>query len=48
VLEEPIVQGVGRVRIDDSVWRIAGPDLPAGAKVRVETADGALLKVVPA
>ena len=48
VLEEPIVQGAGRVRIDDSVWRIAGPDLPAGAKVRVETTDGALLKVVSA
>jgi membrane protein implicated in regulation of membrane protease activity len=47
VLEEPIVQGAGRVHIDDSVWRIAGPDLPAGTKVRVETTDGALLKVVP-
>lgn len=46
ILEEPIVQGAGRVRIDDSVWRVAGPDLPAGAKIRVEATDGALLKVV--
>jgi inner membrane protein len=47
-LEEPIVGGSGRVRIDDSVWRIAGEDLPAGSKVRVTSADGALLRVVPA
>jgi membrane protein implicated in regulation of membrane protease activity len=47
ILEEPIVQGAGRVRIDDSVWRISGPDLPAGAKIRVAATDGPLLKVVP-
>lgn len=47
-LEEPIVGGSGRVRIDDSVWRVSGEDLPAGSKVRVASTDGALLKVVPA
>jgi inner membrane protein len=47
-LEEPIVGGSGRVRIDDSVWRISGDDLPAGSKVRVASADGALLRVVAA
>jgi membrane protein implicated in regulation of membrane protease activity len=46
-LEEPIVQGAGRVHIDDSVWRISGPDLPAGTKIRVAATDGAMLKVVP-
>jgi membrane protein implicated in regulation of membrane protease activity len=45
-LEEPIVGGSGRVRIDDTTWRIAGEDLPAGRKVRVTSADGALLRVV--
>jgi membrane protein implicated in regulation of membrane protease activity len=45
VLEEAIVRGSGRVRIGDSVWRLAGPDLPAGAKVRVTKADGGLLHV---
>ncbi|BCJ89817.1 membrane protein [Terrihabitans soli] len=47
-LEEPIVGGLGRVHIDDSIWRISGDDLPAGSKVRVASTDGALLKVVPA
>jgi membrane protein implicated in regulation of membrane protease activity len=47
-LEEPIVGGAGRVRIDDSTWRIAGDDLPAGSKVRVASTDGALLRVVAA
>ncbi|NJL07169.1 MAG: NfeD family protein [Methylacidiphilales bacterium] len=45
VLEEAIVRGAGRVRIDDSIWRLSGPDLPAGAKVRITRADGGLLHV---
>ena len=44
-LEAPIVDGVGRLRIDDGQWRIAGPDLPAGARVRVLAVEGATLKV---
>lgn len=47
-LEEAIVSGMGRVRIDDTVWRVVGPDLPAGASVRVVGTDGALLSVVEA
>jgi membrane protein implicated in regulation of membrane protease activity len=45
VLSDPIVDGQGRVRIDDTNWRIEGPDLPSGARVRVTGADGAVLKV---
>ena len=50
VLEEPIRQGRGRVRIDDTVWRIEGIDTPAGDRVRITGVDGALLRVeaVPA
>lgn len=44
-LEQPIVNGTGKLRVDDSQWRIAGPDLPAGARVRVTSADGATLHV---
>lgn len=44
-LEEAIVHGAGRVRIDDSVWRLTGPDLPAGSRVRVTAVDGPMLKV---
>jgi membrane protein implicated in regulation of membrane protease activity len=44
-LEKPIVDGVGAVRIDDTVWRVSGPDRPAGSRVRVARADGANLMV---
>ncbi|MBN9600637.1 MAG: NfeD family protein [Afipia sp.] len=47
-LEKPIVDGFGTVRIDDTVWRVEGPELPAGSHVRVEQVDGARLKVGPA
>jgi membrane protein implicated in regulation of membrane protease activity len=47
-LEKPIVGGIGTVRIDDTVWRVSGPDLPAGSQVKVATADGAALEVVAA
>ena len=45
VLSEPIVEGAGRVRIDDTVWQVRGPDAPAGSRVVVTGADGAVLKV---
>lgn len=45
VLSEPIVEGSGRVRIDDSVWQVRGPDAPAGTRVVVTGADGAVLEV---
>lgn len=44
-LDKPIVDGAGTVRIDDTVWRVAGPDAPAGSRVRVVKADGASLTV---
>src|SRR3954453_181711 len=47
-LEKPIVGGTGTVRIDDTIWRVAGPDAPAGSRVRVVQADGASLTVAAA
>jgi len=47
-LEKPIVDGIGTVRIDDTIWRVQGPDAPAGGRVRVTRADGADLSVEPA
>src|ERR1700712_3577305 len=44
-LEKPIIDGAGTVRIDDTVWRVAGPDVPAGSRVRIVQADGASLTV---
>ena len=39
-LDSAIDKGFGRIRVGDSVWRVAGPDLPAGEKVRVAAANG--------
>ena len=47
-LEKPIVDGAGTVRIDDTIWRVAGPDAPAGSRVRIVQADGASLTVAAA
>ncbi|MFG1391894.1 NfeD family protein [Xanthobacter agilis] len=44
-LDEPIVDGTGRVRIDDTVWRVTGPDTAAGTDVKVMAADGPTLTV---
>lgn len=48
VIAEPIKDGSGRLTLDDTIWRITGPDLAAGQKVRVVATDGAVLKVVAA
>lgn len=45
VLVEAISDGVGRVRIDDTLWRASGPELPAGTHVRITGARGGLLEV---
>jgi membrane protein implicated in regulation of membrane protease activity len=44
-LEMPIVNGRGRIHVDDTYWRAEGQDLPAGAKVRVVAVDGVVLRV---
>lgn len=44
-LEEPIVNGVGKVEVDDSTWRVKGPDLPAGTLVRVRDVEGVVFLV---
>lgn len=45
VLTKPIVAGRGQIKVDDTNWRVTGPDLPSGTKVRVADADGAVLAV---
>lgn len=44
-LVEPIERGFGKVRAGDTVWKVSGPDAPAGARVRVTGADGTVLRV---
>ncbi|MCF7749200.1 NfeD family protein [Bacillus subtilis subsp. subtilis] len=45
VLDQDIVAGKGRAKIDDAFWVVSGPDLPAGSLVRVVAVDGMTLKV---
>jgi len=35
VLVEAISQGVGRVKLGDTIWRVSGEDAPAGSKVKI-------------
>ncbi|MBX9909897.1 MAG: NfeD family protein [Beijerinckiaceae bacterium] len=44
-LEATMIGGEGRIRVGDSSWRITGPELLAGAEVRVVRVDGATLVV---
>ncbi len=42
-LSDPLENGAGRVKLGDTIWRVVGPDLPAGSKVKVvEIEDGTL------
>ena len=45
VLTEAIQNGRGTIRVGDTPWIVEGPDLPAGAKVRVTQLDGMILRV---
>ncbi len=48
VLSEAIVAGSGRARVHDTSWRVTGPDIPAGTRVRVTgVTDGVVLQVEP-
>ena len=44
-LQEPIVNGRGRLQVDDTVWRVEGEDCPAGTAVEVTGVDATLLRV---
>jgi len=47
-LETAIQNGRGRAHVDDTLWRVSGPDLPAGTQVRITGAEGARFTVEPA
>jgi len=44
-LEGAIVNGRGEARLGDTIWPVRGPELPAGATVRVVGSDGTVLLV---
>jgi membrane protein implicated in regulation of membrane protease activity len=48
VLDQPILGGRGRIKLGDGSWIVTGPDMVAGAKVRVAAVTGTELRVEPA
>ena len=44
-LADAVRGGTGKVTIGDTVWLVQGPELPAGARVRVTGVNGAVLIV---
>lgn len=45
VLEAPINNGSGSIRLGNRQWEVRGPNLPAGARVRVTGVDGTVLLI---
>ena len=45
VVQSAIVGGRGKIKVNDGVWMVIGPDLPVGSQVRVVSQEGAILKV---
>lgn len=44
-LAEPIVNGHGKIRVDDSTWKIEGPDCNSGTRVEVIGVDSVVLRI---
>ena len=44
-LDVAIVNRAGKVRLDDTSWKVEGDDLPAGARVKVIGVEGVVLQV---
>lgn len=42
-LTEPIVNGRGKIHVDDSMWVVKGADLPVGTVVKIVRAEGVIL-----
>jgi membrane protein implicated in regulation of membrane protease activity len=45
ILTGAIENGAGRLSVDDTIWRVEGPDMPAGSRAVITGVDGTTLKV---
>ena len=43
-LEHPVVNGQGKIKVDDSTWKIEGPDCESGTRVRITGVAGVVLR----
>jgi membrane protein implicated in regulation of membrane protease activity len=46
-LDQPIAEGRGRIRLNDTYWTVSGPDLPVGTRVKIVASNGRDLTVEP-
>ncbi len=46
-LKEAIIDGQGKVKVDDSTWKIEGNDCPAGTKIKIVSVDNVVFQVEP-
>jgi len=46
ILSEAIVNGVGHIQVDDTLWKVKGPDRASGERVKVVGMEGVILIVV--
>ncbi|PHS25773.1 MAG: hypothetical protein COA83_04995 [Methylophaga sp.] len=44
-LAEPIIDGIGKVKLDDSTWKIKGEDCDAGTKIKLIAVDNVVFQV---
>lgn len=44
-LSTPIADGVGKIKLDDSTWKVRGPDCDVGKKVRITALDNVVFTV---
>ncbi len=44
-LVEAIDNGQGKIKVDDSIWKVQGEDCPHGTKVKVIAVNGTILEV---
>jgi membrane protein implicated in regulation of membrane protease activity len=44
-LSEAIEQGEGKIKVDDTHWKVSGPKLDRGAEVRVTGTNGSVFTV---
>ena len=43
-LQEPIIDGIGKIRVDDTSWKIRGENCAVGTQVEITGADGTILE----
>ncbi len=46
-LEEAIINNVGKIKVDDSIWKVEGDNCDAGSQIKVVDVDGVVLRVEP-